>query len=190
MNPLYRTILSLSVVSPLALFFLVGYSDLIVDQLNSFVPETWNMDGMKEQESAILILLGLLFVYFLGRLFRYVLLRHGKERSTELIRLTTIKRLGMTSVTDFLPYILLFIFAQNEVQGMFNWLVALGLLFLMAWASSVVSYSPLLELCGLKFYEAITAKGETLIVIVFNHKLKVETSLDMVKISECCYLCK
>lgn len=37
MNPIYRTILSLSVVSPLLLFFLVGYSSRIVDWMNGFI---------------------------------------------------------------------------------------------------------------------------------------------------------
>lgn len=188
MNPIYRTILSLSVISPLLLFFLVGYASWIVDWMNGFMPADWGMNEMKSQEEAALIIFGLIAVYLLGRLYRFGLLKFALGRGSELIRLATVKRLGMTSLTDFLPYILLFIFAQNEVQGVFNWAVALFLLFVMAWTSSVISYSPLLELCGLRFYEATTAKGETIIVITSNKKLKLDATLDLVRISECCYL--
>lgn len=48
MNPIYRTILSLSVVSPLLLFFLVGYSSRIVDWMNGFIPASW---GLAERHS-------------------------------------------------------------------------------------------------------------------------------------------
>lgn len=188
MNPIYRTILSLSVVSPLLLFFLVGYSSRIVDWMNGFIPASWGLAERHSQAVGVLIILGLVAVYFLGLLYRFILIKFALGRGSELIRLTTIKRLGMTSLTDFLPYILLSIFAQNEVQGVFNWAVALLLLFAMAWTSSVISYSPLLELCGLRFYEVTTAKGETMIVISSNKRLKLNVALDLFRISECCYL--
>lgn len=66
MNPIYRTILSLSVVSPLLLFFLVGYSSRIVDWMNGFIPASWGLAERHSQAVGVLIILGLVAVYFLG----------------------------------------------------------------------------------------------------------------------------
>lgn len=67
---------------------------------------------------------------------------------------------------------------------------AIFLLLLLAWSSSVISYSPLLELCGMKFYEVTTAKGETLIVIDSTGGLTLGAPLDLVRISDECYIRK
>ena len=126
--------------------------------------------------------------YLLGLGMKEIILKMRDERTPEPIKFLNCKRLGMNSITDFLPYVLLLIFAQNEILGLYSCIVALLMLFCLAFVSPVINYSPLLELTGLKFYEAEKAAGEIVVVLTEGEVPPMKQGVEAIRISHCCFL--
>ncbi len=193
MNPLYRALVSLSVVLPLGIVLVFSYIKEICLFFQSMFSgrcvDKYCVPELPLYFFEIVVIACVLAVtYLLGLGMKEIILKMRDERTPEPIKFLNCKRLGMNSITDFLPYVLLLIFAQNEILGLYSCIVALLMLFCLAFVSPVINYSPLLELTGLKFYEAEKAAGEIVVVLTEGEVPPMKQGVEAIRISHCCFL--
>lgn len=182
MNGLYRGLIALATVLPIS----IPYAYVFIEKLLDLLPESvrWRVDEW--------ILVGawmaLIFIgnYLVGRLIVWVLRYFARRATEEPINVKTAKPLGADCLMGYLPYVLPLFFTQTDAQGAMGWLFGGIVLWGLSWSSMTIPYSPLLRICGLRFYEAGLASGMTVTLLIQNSRISPFRLKSAVFISESC----
>lgn len=182
MNGLYRGLIALATVLPIS----IPYAYVFIEDLLDLIPESvrWQVDeGWLIGAWMVLIFIG---NYLVGWGIVWVLKKCVKYTEPRTIRVKTAKPLGADCLMGYLPYVLPMFVVQSDAQGMAGWLLGLGLLWLLSCTSMTIPYSPLLRLCGLRFYEAELESGMTVTLLIDNRKITPFRLKSAAYISESC----
>lgn len=182
MNGLYRGLIALATVLPIS----IPYAYVFIEKLLDLIPESvrWRVDEW--------ILVGawmaVIFIgnYLVGRLIVWVLRVCVRYTEPRAIRVRTAKPLGADCLMGYLPYVLPMFVTQSDAQGMAGWLLGLMLLWVLSWTAMTIPYSPLLRLCGLRFYEVELESGMTVTLLIDNRKITPFRLKSAAYISESC----
>ena len=165
MNAWYRALVALSTVIPLTIPFayifakplMAGFPECVQAEVSAlpFI----NLTG-------VLVLLTVVVNLFLGKAIVYWLDRVARKIGDEPIKVEAIKLLGGDSLMGYLPYVLPLFIMQSDMQGALGWIVGAVALFVLSWASMTIPFSPLLRICGLRFYEATLADKTTVTLLI------------------------
>lgn len=188
MKPFYRAIFSLSLISPLIVLFALLYAEDIFGCFVGWIPCINVLDLGVEGKQIIVVALVAVIIVLLNWWIKHKILSLRLERSSVDKTIYIKKRLGMNSLADYLPYILLFIFPQNSFSGIVGTAIAFLLILSIAFFSPAISYSPILDIFGLHFYEIETVDGETLLILTDKRKISLRKTLSVYKISDECFL--
>lgn len=164
MNKFYRALIALSAVLPLSIPFAFLFSDEWSNDLRTLLPSVLFKVFAPE---VLWILFIVVFNVAIGFSMVEFLKYLGNNFLTQSpIKVQSIKLLGGDSMMGYLPYVLPLFITQSNMQPVLGWIVGALVLFVLAYQSSTIPYSPLLKVCGLKFFEATLADGRTVILLV------------------------
>ncbi len=183
MNDAYRTIVSLATVLPLSITFAYLYACDIARLLpnSSFYLQHFNCFKL------CLILLVVCLNVCIGHLMVKKLQVSGDDLDIEDIRVCSFKELGTDSILSYLPYVLPLFIGAGQTLDLGGWILGLILLFLLSWISMTISFSPLLRICGLRFYEVVLANGSAATLLVGDPCLRPKKITTAVRMTESCY---
>lgn len=99
----------------------------------------------------------------------------------------SVKELGTDSLLAYLPYVLPLFIVQGERQEPLGWLLGGVLLLLLSWASMTIAFSPLLRICGLRFFEATLPDGVIITILIRDQKLRPLKLKEAATISDNCF---
>lgn len=168
MNTFYRAIVSLATVFPIG----ITYVFVFAGELEKLFPEEFVC--LVERFVAFPVFLVLLAVFsnlILGFAVVWFLGFVAHKISERPVKIEGIKLLGSDSLLSFLPYVLPLFVSEDGMQGLAGWVIGGLLLLLLSWTSMTISFSPLLRVCGLQFYEAQLADGNVVTLLIKKPKL-------------------
>lgn len=168
MNGLYRALIALSTVIPISISYVFVFADSLVD-LFPLGLIAWCSD----YADPVLWLLAFATIANLvaGKIAIWVLIYFAKVVGPSPIKVRSVKLIGSDGLLGYLPYVLPLFFAQPEAQGATGWGVGGLFLVVLAWTSMTIPFSPLLRVCGLRFYEAELEDGNTVTLLMTNERL-------------------
>lgn len=191
MNGFYRVLIALTAVLPLFLVSLISCEVSILSWLKGWSCLQYRSECLLYCFFSGIVLLCVLIIFFLANWAKKNILAMRDEGASIPLTIVGTKRLGMNCLSDYLPYVLPFFFSGAIEINLVSWLLGIGCLFILAYLSSTVSYSPLLNLVGIHFYECQTNINRTIIVLsVKDVRSDEKKSQNLVQISEDCYLLK
>ena len=181
MNNLYRSLISLATVFPLSITFSYLYSDwllsLLPDVVSHFLEAHLNAQ-------LVFVLCAVVFNYALGQIILIYLGWVATKLDRLPVKLTSVKELGTDSLLAYLPYVLPLFMIQGDRQEPTGWLLGGILLLILSWASMTIAFSPLLRICGMRFFEATRPDGTT--VLIKNPSLRPLRLTEASSISDNC----
>jgi len=184
MNRLYRAVIGLATVLPIT----IPLAYVFAPQLSRLLPDCWVacLAGVVDV-ALIMTLVAIVFNAVVGWSFVWFLGYVAHRRGGSPVSVLTVKPLGTDSLLGYMPYVLPFFITQGELQGPVGY--GLGLLALMAlsWASVAITFSPLLRLCGLYFYEVQLADKSIATLLIRKKQLNPAKIKSAAVISDYCY---
>lgn len=183
MNRCLRTVISLTTILPLSITFTYLYAGMLFDEIPvcqrfDFLSKTYVRIGLTVIVAVLNYGSGVLSLLFLKYFSRI-----AGERE---IRVTSMKELGGDALMSYMPYVLPLFVIQGESQEIAGWLVGFCLLFVLSWSSMTISFSPLLRLCGLRFYEVTLSDGRMVTLLIGDKKIRPLRVKSAVTISDSC----
>lgn len=183
MNRCLRTLISLTTVLPLSITFTYLYAGVLFEKF----PVWLRFDFLSvENVRVILTVLVASLNHFLGALILLFLKYFTRKAGERVIKVTSVKELGGDALMSYMPYVLPLFIIQGESQEMMGWFVGFCLLFCLSWSSMTISFSPLLRLCGLRFYEAVLVDGKIVILLIGDENVRPLWVKSAVTISDSC----
>lgn len=183
MNNLYRSLISLATVFPLSITFSYLYSDwllsLLPDVVSHFLEAHLNAQ-------LVFVLCAVVFNYALGQIILIYLGWVATKLDRLPVKLTSVKELSTDSLLAYLPYVLPLFMIQGDRQEPTGWLLGGILLLILSWASMTIAFSPLLRICGMRFFEATRPDGTTVTVLIKNPSLRPLRLTEASSISDNC----
>lgn len=184
MNAGYRALISLTTVLPLSITF----SYLYAGELESF------FCGVEFYREDLPIYVRLFWVFevsifnaLAGAVVVQFLKIFARKSGKRPVKVSCVKELGGDALLSYMPYVLPLFVAQSENQAMMGWGIGFVLLFLLSWSSMTVSFSPLLRLCGVRFFEATLVDGKVVTLLIDNEEVRPLALKCAVKVSDNCY---
>ena len=184
MNDIYRAIISLATVFPLSITFTYLYADWIVEQLPSQLTASL-IDVNYLQFLLVFVVIVLNLCIGLG-IVRFLRFLSGKI-GVAPVRVNSYKELGSDSILSYLPYVLPLFIGSGESLDPGGWALGLLLLLSLSWISMTIAFSPLLRICGLRFYEVVFSDGETATLLIDDLRLRPKSIDCAAKISDSCF---
>lgn len=183
MNNLYRALISLATVFPLSITFSYLYADWLLDSL----PECGaNLIEEHFPPRLFFVFCACALNFILGKIILSYLEYVAKGLDRHPIKINSIKELGTDSLLAYLPYVLPLFIDQGEHQEPMGWLLGAVLLLILSWASMTIAFSPLLRICGMRFFEATLPDGITVTVLIRDPRLRPLKLREASTISESC----
>ena len=149
MNNFHRSLISLATVFPLSITFSYLYAEwllsLMPNQVSRLVETYLNVQ-------IFFVLCAVFLNYALGQLILRYLGFVAKKLDRCPVKLTSVKELGTDSLLAYLPYVLPLFMVQGDRQEPMGWLIGGILLLILSWASMTIAFSPLLRICGMRFF--------------------------------------
>lgn len=184
MNNFYRALISLATVFPLSITF----SYLYASWMSEWLPEVfvnWIKAYISLQLFFVLVacVVNLLIGWLILKYLSYVANKIGGRP----MKIVSVKELGTDSLLAYLPYVLPLFIVQGDRQEPTGWLLGACLLLVLSWASMTIAFSPLLRICGLRFFEAGLEDGKTVTLLIRNKKLRPLKLREVAVISDCCF---
>lgn len=173
MKNLYRTIICLSTVLPISIPFSYIFSEEIQAKFPSFFI---GLLGEPLSPVWVIVFAVIALNLFIGRGMVALLRAYENFAGSYPIEVQRAKEMGADSLMMYLPYVLPLFLTQTGAQGPFGWLLGFFLLFSLSWASMTISYSPLLRICGVRFFEVDLLDKRTVVLLV------TEADVDPMKI--------
>lgn len=184
MNDLYRAIVSLATVFPLSITFTYLYADWIVEQLPSQLTESLvDVNWLRFLLVLAVIILNLCIGFGAVGFLKFL---SGKI-DVAPVRVNSYKELGSDSILSYLPYVLPLFMGSGESLDPGGWILGLLLLLSLSWISMTIAFSPLLRICGLRFYEVVFSDGETATLLIDDFRLRPKSIEYAAKISDSCF---
>lgn len=165
MNACYRALVALSAVIPLSIPFVYIFAESLIANIPRSVVDalgTWPFLNL----TAVLVFLMAVCNFALGKVIVWCLDCVARKIGSEPIRVEAVKLLGGGSLLGYLPYVLPLFIMQGDMQGALGWLIGAVALYVLSFASMTIPFSPLLSLCGLRFYEASLADKTTVTLLI------------------------
>ena len=188
MNPLYRALMALATVIPLSIP--LGYIYINNVFFNVYAEKEWFVTlsfGLSKQYFIIIMMVLILIMnIIIGFLMVYFLDFVAKDIGKEPVRVESIKLLGGDSLMGYLPYVLPLFITENTMQGIMGWAIGIVALYLLAWSSATIAFSPLLRICGLRFFEATLSDNTTVTLLIRNKEIQPLKLKSAAWISEFC----
>ncbi len=184
MNAGYRALISLTTVLPLSITF----SYLYAGELERFF---YGIEFYREDLPVYVRLFWVFEVSIFNAVAGAVVVQFlkifARKSGKRPVRVTSVKELGGDALLSYMPYVLPLFVAQSENQAMMGWGIGFVLLFLLSWSSMTVSFSPLLRLCGVRFFEATLVDGKVVTLLIDNEEVRPLALQSAVKVSDNCY---
>ena len=182
MNGIYRGLIALATVLPLTLPFAYMFSGSVLD----FLPEAVYWTFSRTTWDAILMAVVAGGNYSAGKAILWLLRRYAKTVSPEPISVNAVRGMGDDSLLAYLPYVLPFFVVQPESQNWVGWAFGIVMLWGLAWAAMTIPFSPLLRICGLRYYEAELKDGTTVTLLIEGRKIRPLRLKSVVFVTEFC----
>lgn len=185
MNSFYRALISLAAVFPISIPYAYMFSAdieylLLPEAFYDILPGWFDIElAIVLAVVAINIIVGYVVVWALGAIAGMI--------GDRPVKVLSVKLSGSDSLLGYLPYVLPLFVTQPEVQNGLGWAVGVFLLFVIAWASGSITFSPLLNICGLRFYEVQFAGGYSATLLIKGKILKPLELKSAAKISDSCF---
>lgn len=184
MNNLYRAIVSLATVFPLSITFTYLYADWIAERLPFELAAILQNDNfLKISLVFAVIVLNLCFGIGTVKFLKYL----SRKIDVAPVKVNSNKELGADSILSYLPYVLPLFMGSGERLDLGGWILGLLLLISLSWISMTIAFSPLLRICGLRFFEVEFADGETATLLVDSLCLRPKSVDRAAKISDSCF---
>lgn len=171
MNNLIRALMALTTVLPISIPFAFLFSKSIF--------RTFGLDEVCGPVAGTAIaIVAIIFLNLLVGFCCVWLICFIADRSDKrTIKVLSVKPLGGDSLLVYLPYILpLFLIPTGDIDWL-GWCLGGALLFVLAWSSMTIPFSPLLKVCGLSFYEASLADRRVITMLVPKHQEPLEVKI-------------
>lgn len=185
MNNFYRALISLGTVFPLTITFSYLYANWLLDLL----PYSWsNVIESYINVKLLFVLLACVLNIVWGK--STVLALNWMARKyldSRPVGIGSIKELGSDSLLAYLPYVLPLFIAPGESQDVVGWLFGSVFLFILSWASMTITFSPLLRLSGLRFFEATLLDKTCVTLLIYKDDIRPLNVTRVATISNSCY---
>ena len=183
MNNCYRALISLSTILPVCISFSYVYADWVVD--------IFPLGLRKWMEAYFSVKLFCVVVAIavnvgVGVFIRDCLRWFSKKSCPISVKIKTTRELGGDALLIYLPYVLPFFMTQSEGQEPLGWLLGILFLLCLSWASMTISFSPLLRVLGVKFFEVGLEDGKV-VTLLIGDKLRPLHVSRVVVISDSCF---